>query len=70
MKIGILFLLTISVAFVLSYLVIRPSDMLLSGTDYQFYPDGVDYPDPVVSTDFEPVFEDVPASDGELYTPE
>ena len=70
MKIGVLFLLTISVAFVLSDIVIRPSDMLLSGTDYNFYLDsGADSlydltSDTIVSTGFA-VQQDVPASDGE-----
>jgi hypothetical protein len=67
MKIGVLFLLTISVAFVLSDIVIRPSDMLLDGTDYNFYPGMDDHltSDTMVSTGFEaPVQPDVPASDG------
>jgi len=65
MKIGMLFLLTISVAFVLSDIVIRPSDMLLSGTDYNFYPDS-GASDTIVSEGFEaPVQQDVSASAGE-----
>ena len=58
--------LAFSVALSLSDIVIRPSDMLLDGTDYNYFPGMDDHltSDTMVSTGFEaPVPLDVPASE-------